>query len=139
MFKVDNKNTRTTSLMLFCCFYCLLWTYFTPFFSVFIVDFEQVNVTWEGIHLFKVRWNDHLESYTAQKMKVSMKNFFSKLFFSCKISIITVRSNEAENELTYICNIKLKRHNILPTRTSIFVSNAEKNETMQEFSVKFFK
>ena len=34
MFKVNNKNTRTTS------------TYFTPFSSVFIVNFEQVNVSW---------------------------------------------------------------------------------------------
>ena len=31
MFKVSNKNTRTTSL--------------TPFSSVFIVDLEQVNVS----------------------------------------------------------------------------------------------
>ena len=32
MIKVNNKNTTTTS--------------FTPFSSVSIVDFEQVNVTW---------------------------------------------------------------------------------------------
>ena len=37
MFKFNNKNTRTTSL-----------TYFTPCFSVPIVDFEQVNVSWEN-------------------------------------------------------------------------------------------
>ena len=35
MFKVNNKNTKTTSL-----------TYFTPFFSVSDDDFEQVNVSW---------------------------------------------------------------------------------------------
>ena len=30
------------------CFYCKLWTYFTPFSSsVSIVDFEQINVSWE--------------------------------------------------------------------------------------------
>ena len=34
MFKVNNKDTRATSL-----------TYFTPFSSVSIVDFEQVNDT----------------------------------------------------------------------------------------------
>ena len=33
MFKVNNKNTRKTSL--------------TPFSSVSIVDFEQVNVSWD--------------------------------------------------------------------------------------------
>ena len=42
MFKVNNKNTRTS----FWCFYCWLWTYFTPFSSVSIVDFEQANVNW---------------------------------------------------------------------------------------------
>ena len=36
VFKVTNKNTRTTW------FYCKLWTYFTPFSSVSIVYFEQM-------------------------------------------------------------------------------------------------
>ena len=35
MFKVNNKNIRTTS-----------WTYFKPFPSTFIVDLEQINVRW---------------------------------------------------------------------------------------------
>ena len=35
MFKVNNKNTRKTSVK-----------YFTPFSSVSVVDFEQVNVSW---------------------------------------------------------------------------------------------
>ena len=46
MFKVNNKNTRTMSLMPFGCFYCWLWTCFTLFSSASIVDFEQVNVSW---------------------------------------------------------------------------------------------
>ena len=37
MFKVNNKNTRTTSL--------------TPFSSVSIADFEQVNVSWDHYNL----------------------------------------------------------------------------------------
>ena len=45
MFKVNNKNTRTTSLMSWWCFYCLLWRHFTPF-SIAFVDFEQVNLSW---------------------------------------------------------------------------------------------
>ena len=36
-------------------------------------------------------------------------------------------SNETRKELTlYICNIMSKRHNILPTRTSFFISIAWK-------------
>ena len=43
MFKVNNKNTRTTSM-----------TYFTSFPSVAIVDFEQINVSWECRMLYSV-------------------------------------------------------------------------------------
>ena len=29
------------------CLYCELWTYFTPFYCVSIVDFEHVNAIWD--------------------------------------------------------------------------------------------
>ena len=47
MFKVNNNFTRMTSMTLFLCFYCYLRTYLTPFSNVSIVNFEQVNVSWE--------------------------------------------------------------------------------------------
>ena len=51
LFRVSNKNTRVTSVASFWCFYCELWTYFTPLFSSdSIVDFEQVNVGWFVTH-----------------------------------------------------------------------------------------
>ena len=43
MFKVNNKDTRTTPIVSFWYLYCQLWTYFTPFSGVSIVNFEQVN------------------------------------------------------------------------------------------------
>ena len=43
------------SLTSFCCFYHWLWTYFTPFSSVSIVDFKQVNVSWE-VHWIQGHW-----------------------------------------------------------------------------------
>ena len=46
IFKVNSRSTRTTPLASFWCFQCELWTYFTPFSGVSIVDFEQVNVRW---------------------------------------------------------------------------------------------
>ena len=59
MFKVYNKN-RTTSSTSFWWFYCKLWTYFTPFSSVFIVEFDQVHVTWEDFRqcwaIFKIKF-----------------------------------------------------------------------------------
>ena len=57
LFKVKNKDTRTTSVTSFWCFCCQLWTYFTPCPSVSLVKFEQVNVCWlifpVNIYLFK--------------------------------------------------------------------------------------
>ena len=43
MSKVSNKDIRTTPLMSFCCFYCYLWTFFTPCSSISVVRFVQVN------------------------------------------------------------------------------------------------
>ena len=40
MFKLNNKNIRTTSMTWF-------WANFTPFSVIFIVDFEQENVSWD--------------------------------------------------------------------------------------------
>ena len=40
MFKIDNKNTRTTSMMSFWCFHYKLWTYLTPFSTVSIAVFD---------------------------------------------------------------------------------------------------
>ena len=45
MFKVNNKNTKTKSMMWFWCFIAN-FEHFSHLFSVFIVDFEQVNVRW---------------------------------------------------------------------------------------------
>ena len=44
MFKVNNKDTRTTTLTSLSCLYCQLWTNFTSCLSVFINYFEQVIV-----------------------------------------------------------------------------------------------
>ena len=46
MFKVNNKDTRTTSLKSFWCLYCQLWTNFTHCSGVSIADFEKVNLGW---------------------------------------------------------------------------------------------
>ena len=54
MFKVNNRNTRTK------CEICSKLTiktperrYFTPYSSVFIVTFEQINAGWEDVNGFK--------------------------------------------------------------------------------------
>ena len=54
MFKVNNKNTKTTPMASFWCFYWELWTYFTPCSSVFIVNFENVIADWDLI--YNIAW-----------------------------------------------------------------------------------
>ena len=48
MFKADNKNTNVVLVFLL-----LTLNIFHTFFSVYIVDFEQVNVSREGLQLYK--------------------------------------------------------------------------------------
>ena len=54
MFKVNNRNTRTRSEI---CSKLTIKTperrYFTPYSSVFIVNFEQINAGWEDVNGFK--------------------------------------------------------------------------------------
>ena len=54
MFKVNNRSTRTRSEI---CSNLTIKTperrYFTPYSSVFIVNFEQVNDGWEDVNGFK--------------------------------------------------------------------------------------
>ena len=47
-------------------------------------------------------------------------------------------SNEKQI-INHIWNIMSKRHNILPTRTSLFISSAGKIESVQEFKIKLFE
>ena len=43
LFKVNNRNTKKRCKARY--FYCWPWTNFTPFSSVYIADFEQINVS----------------------------------------------------------------------------------------------
>ena len=46
MFKVNNKDTRTTPLVSFWCLYCYLLTHSIPCYNVFIINFEDVIAGW---------------------------------------------------------------------------------------------
>ena len=74
--EVDNKDNRTTSFMLFLCFFCWLWTNFVHWFSC-IFDmfhrlifncFEQINIIWEKVlKIEKNRWQNTLLKYSSRK------------------------------------------------------------------------
>ena len=46
MFKVNNKDTRTTPMVSFWYLYCYFWTYFTLCSSASIVNFEHAIACW---------------------------------------------------------------------------------------------
>ena len=93
MFKVNNKDTKTKSLTSFWFLYCYLWTYFAHCSSVSIVNIEHVTAGWE-------------EAITAQKMKFSIKDFFSKcdkISNFWRISSHLLRKSLMEN-LIFLCS-----------------------------------
>ena len=75
MFKVNNKTPEWCHWY-FCCSF---WIYFTPCFSVSVVDFEQVNVNWEVSNIHRklklqesvtARLFFHQKKYLIQNMEV---------------------------------------------------------------------
>ena len=76
MFKVNNKNIRTTSLTSFWCFIVNFeHSSFTTFSRVPIVDFEQINISWvttcfpleftAELHLGKIGNDKEIKAKTA--------------------------------------------------------------------------
>ena len=87
-YKICSKLTIKTpehqneSMTLFWCFYCYFWTYFTPFSSVSIVDYEQVNVSWEsipGIFFLLIRMITLKKKIILMLMLVGL--YFKKRYF----------------------------------------------------------
>ena len=77
MFKVNNKDTRATSMTSCWCLYC--WIYFAHCSSVSIVDFEQVNVAWV-IFLKKVfTYRKTSETFEVKTVAKQIKNTRVKL------------------------------------------------------------
>ena len=56
--KINNEETRMTSVTSFWCHYCQLWPDLTHNSSVSIVDLEQVNVSWDANYVQQWRHQD---------------------------------------------------------------------------------
>ena len=63
MFKVNNKNKTTTWLI-----------YFTPFASVSIVNFEQVNVTLDHASLPSKSWNYFIQVQSIEIWNLKLRD-----------------------------------------------------------------
>ena len=110
MFKVNSNDTGTMALMLFCCL-CWHWTYFTPFSSVSLVDFEQVNIGW-GTQIFWV-------CLTTRKSSPDMVKSWNLYWGEAKHFLLLSR-------------ILSGRRYIAPPSTDLYIENA-----CQTFSCEF--
>ena len=113
MFKVNNKDTRTTPLASFWYLYCQLWTYFIPCSSVSIVKFEQVNAGWESFDQKSWRIYSLAERYRLIQ-KSAKKQLFSNVSALQKLPKV---SNQ--NNVWYLCKV----YNKDTRKTSIFCCN----------------
>ena len=82
-------------MTLFRCFHCYLLTYFTPFSSVSIVDFDQVNVSWECELSF--RWHSLITAkvymkFPLPKIKLTRARLYLKLC-NIRTSVLTLKKN----------------------------------------------
>ena len=66
--------------------YCQLWTDFTHYSVVFIIDFEQVNAGWEFFYCIKTRLGQGLLENFVKSSKFNEVGDVSLLF--CPISIV---------------------------------------------------
>ena len=95
MFKVNNKNTRTTSLTSFWCFQCYFEHISYLFPSATIVDFEQVNFNWKGI-------GEKTKNSTALLSKIVWADFELSDY-----KILTPNNNHSLTELACTFNHNL--------------------------------
>ena len=98
-----------------------------------LYSFIQVSLEWPFSELVSANvslWN---------QCKYIAFNIFSCriLIFSYKMLIITETSNEKNKWIKHIWNIMLKRHNILPTRTSFFIQLQEKLKAWRSSKLNF--
>ena len=75
---VESLLIKVAGLTSFWCFYCYLWTYFTPFSSVFIDDFEQVYVSWEMPHTHFLKFAKRKSSINIAASKHGLNKVWSK-------------------------------------------------------------
>ena len=105
MFKVTNKDTRRRSGVFIVNFehwrlYCYLWTYFTPWSNVSIVNFEKVNADWKGLTSSNCDFESWIKYCTIQSLrylslkcscfcKTAPKTFCQKIY--CKTGFVMTK------------------------------------------------
>ena len=88
-----NKNTRMASMTSCWCYYSELWIYFTPFSSDSIVDFEQVNDSWDS-HKFgtTILWYCLISGFIFRALWNFYNGVFRKINDKKPLNILVKRS-----------------------------------------------
>ena len=126
MFKVNNKDTRVTSLSSFWYFHWKLWTYFTPFSIVSFTYYEQVNICWEvagikSIILLKIKSSAgsyvYCASFFAEKNTISELlhrpgwEFFWSVNLSIQSKFRKIRTRKTPNTDAFLCTFTTSARN----------------------------
>ena len=86
--KLNNKNTRMASMILFWCFIVNFeHICFTPFFSFSVVDFQQVIVSWQVFPNLIICWK-HINYKFELDCRLSANAFFLDAKFECKFECV---------------------------------------------------
>ena len=81
-------ETNKRFKMVFWCFYCKRWTHFTPFSSVFIVDFKQIDVR----YLFFLNVTASPFYFVAPGLFTLVSQYFKKRNKICLFNFTITRS-----------------------------------------------
>ena len=115
-FKVNDKDTRKTSMTSFWPLYCYFWTYFIHFSTVSTVDFEPVNIYWDISRKFQrtLSWILLYWDYNLKRNQITWHEL--KLFGQL---INKIRSNEILlPPPIFFCKLKLRSFNYI---TSLYL------------------
>ena len=81
----------------FWCFYCKLWTYLALFSSVSIVDFKQVNVSWDKVYEI-IKWKDQ-----ENRLSLKMSTYIVSLQVYFTLNNEVIFSQGYKNEKICVC------------------------------------
>ena len=112
MFKVNNKDTRTTPLTSFWCLYCQFWTYFTPCSCVSIVNFEQVNAKWGDTYYATKKVVVEIVVIFILPLKIQLLVIFLAAEYLWRFILSLNLISRQNNNGTYFVAKKISRQNI---------------------------
>ena len=107
LFRIKNKDTRTTLFKSLCCLYCQLWTDFTTTSSVPVLDFQQVNPNRVSIVVIDLMKCWFVQIKLAWNMIHNFKNS-ANTWWSFKIRFNRLKRQKRIKHAQGICLLQVK-------------------------------